>query len=63
MKSQREKIELLVEKASNREEVYRRFDPKRERYSGSQMKSFINAYNKMIRAEKKLEKALVNFEQ
>lgn len=53
------KIEKLVNKASRCEEKFRRFDPKREKYSGAQRRNLFTAYNNMIRANKKLDKAMV----
>ena len=55
--AKKDKIEKLLEKASVCEEKFRRFDPKRTRFSGAQRKNLLFAYNNMIRANKKLQKA------
>lgn len=57
MTNKRDKIEKLVEKASIREEHFRRFDPKRTRYNGAQLRGVTTAYNKMRRALNQLERA------
>ncbi len=56
-KTKREEFEILLEEASEREEVFRRFDPRKERFSGSQRHNLICAYNAFQRATKKLKKA------
>ena len=55
-RTKQQEIEILVEKASNCEEIFRKFNPKRCQYSGAQRQNLICAYNAFRRATKKLEK-------
>lgn len=55
-KTTQQEIDILMERASEREEVFRKFNPRRERYSGYQRYKLICAYNNFQRATRKLEK-------
>ncbi len=61
-KTKGQKLEQLFSKASNCEEHFRRFDPKREVYTGNQRHDFLTAYTRMERAKKKLAKFLSSIE-